>query len=87
MREVRGSNPAASLLFGNSWKLRELRDDVIFTLLYFIPDTSALDFEEHLGHGLGKDADDTDIHDVAGNCEVEDLMRNRKEGGLVPKNP
>ena len=79
MREGRCSNPAvASLLFGNSWKLRELRDDVIFTLLYFIPDTSALDFEEHLGHGLGKDADDTDIHDVAGNCEEEDFKRNRR---------
>ena len=30
-----------------------------FTLHHhFIPDTSASDFEEQLGHGLGKDADD-----------------------------
>ena len=50
-----------------------------------IPDTSASDFEEHLRHGLGKDADDTDIHDVAGNCEEEDLMRKtEEEGGLCP---
>ena len=52
------------------------KDDVIFFTLRqksIIPDTSASDFEEQLGHGLGKDANDTDIHDVAGNCE-EDLM-------------
>ena len=45
------------------------------------------DFEEHLKHGLGKNATNTDIWPMAVYCEEEDLKRNRRRGWLVPKNP
>ena len=43
----------------------------------------AVDFEEQLEHGLGRNATITDIWSMAVYCE-EDLKRNRR-GWLVPK--
>ena len=41
------------------------------SIIFFLETRSrqTLDFEENLGDGLGKDADDTEIHGVAENCE------------------
>ena len=57
-----------------------------FTLL-LNTDIVVSDFEEHLKHGLGKNATNTDIWPMAVYCEEEDLKRNRRRGWLVPKNP
>ena len=38
----------------------------------------AVDFEEQLEHGLGRNATNTDIWTMAVYCEEEDLKRNRR---------